>query len=76
VSNQTKQQNDHASPELNPGDEAAPGTAGTGEDTCRVCNGAGKVGGRDCPNCGGTGKVVQGVGGAWRRGPAPRTAKA
>ena len=47
-----------------PGDDAPPGTPGTGEDICRVCNGEGKVGGETCTNCGGSGKVVGGVGGA------------
>lgn len=51
------------SPILNPGDEAAPGTPGTGEDVCRECNGTGRVGAGECPNCGGSGKVVEGVGG-------------
>lgn len=46
------------------GDDAPPGTPGTGEDICRVCNGDGKVDGKTCANCGGTGKVVEGVGGA------------
>ena len=49
---------------LNPGDEAAPGTPGTGENVCRRCNGTGKVGGRTCPICDGTGKVTEGIGGA------------
>jgi DnaJ-class molecular chaperone len=47
----------------NPGDEAAPGTPGTGEDVCRRCNGSGRVDSGECPNCGGTGKVVEGIGG-------------
>ncbi len=47
----------------NPGDEARPGTPGTGEDVCEVCNGSGKIDGKTCQNCGGTGKVVKGVGG-------------
>ena len=47
-----------------PGDDASPGTPGTGEDICRVCNGDGKVDGKTCENCGGSGKVVEGVGGA------------
>jgi hypothetical protein len=50
-------------PPLNPGDEAAPGTPGTGEDVCRRCNGSGVLAGRECPDCGGTGKVVEGIGG-------------
>ena len=28
---------------LNPGDEARPGTPGTGEDTCPECNGKGNT---------------------------------
>ena len=50
--------------QLNPGDEAAPRTPGAGEDVCRVCHGSGNVDGRACPDCGGTGKVVRGIGGA------------
>lgn len=49
---------------LDPGDEAAPGTPGTGEDVCRECQGTGKRGGQTCPNCGGTGRTIQGIGGA------------
>ncbi|MDQ9170553.1 hypothetical protein Q8A64_09025 [Oxalobacteraceae bacterium R-40] len=50
--------------QTNPGDDAPPGTPGTGEDICRVCRGTGKLeNGSDCPNCGGTGKVVEGIGG-------------
>ncbi len=50
--------------DTNPGDEAEPGTSGTGENICRACGGSGKQGNNECPNCGGTGKVVEGVGGA------------
>ncbi|MGE8547959.1 MAG: hypothetical protein ACN6OC_11030 [Alcaligenes sp.] len=50
--------------DMNPGDQAAPGTPGTGEVTCPVCNGSGKVDQKPCDTCGGTGKVVRGVGGA------------
>ncbi len=50
--------------DTNPGDEAEPGTPGTGENICRACGGSGKQGTRECPNCGGTGTVVEGVGGA------------
>ena len=49
---------------LNPGDEAAPGTPGTGENVCPACRGSGKVESKTCTNCGGTGKIVEGVGGA------------
>jgi RecJ-like exonuclease len=49
---------------LNPGDEAAPGTPGTGEDVCPLCHGHGRIMRSRCPNCGGTGKVIRGIGGA------------
>lgn len=48
----------------NPGDEAPPGSPGTGEDVCPECHGSGKIGGRPCRNCGSTGQVVRGIGGA------------
>jgi hypothetical protein len=49
---------------LCPGDEAAPGMPGTGEDLCLKCNGTGKLeDGKECPECCGTGKVVRAVGG-------------
>lgn len=47
-----------------PGDEAAEGTAGTGQAICRECGGSGRdFERRPCPTCGGTGKVIAGVGG-------------
>lgn len=49
---------------INPGDEAAPGTPGTGENICPVCNGSGRRDTGECQNCGGTGKVIEGIGGA------------
>ena len=48
---------------LNPGDEAPPDAPGVGEDTCQACHGSGTVEGSRCAICGGTGKVVQGIGG-------------
>jgi hypothetical protein len=51
------------SDEIAPGDDAPPGTPGTGEDVCRVCNGSGRMGGEPCRNCDGTGKVTEGIGG-------------
>jgi DnaJ-class molecular chaperone len=51
-------------PATNPGDEAPPGTAGSGENVCRACNGSGSIDGKRCPECGGTGKIVEGIGGA------------
>lgn len=51
-------------PELNPGDEAAPGTPGTGESPCPACHGSGRRAGKACPECGGSGLIVEGIGGA------------
>jgi hypothetical protein len=48
---------------LNPGDDAAPGTPGTGENICPECKGTGRIGSTRCPNCGGSGKVVSGLAG-------------
>lgn len=48
---------------LNPGDEAPRGTPGTGEDVCPQCNGRGRIDGASCPNCGGSGTIVRGIGG-------------
>jgi hypothetical protein len=51
-------------PPMAPGDEAPPGTPGTGEDLCRACGGTGILNGSPCPECEGTGKVTVGIGGA------------
>ena len=49
---------------MKPGDEAPPGTPGTGEDVCPECSGKGQLkSGGQCPNCGGSGKVIKGVAG-------------
>lgn len=47
-----------------PGDQAPPGTPGTGEAPCRECGGSGRVGNETCKSCLGTGKVNVGIGGA------------
>jgi DnaJ-class molecular chaperone len=47
-----------------PGDESPAGTHGTGENVCRMCSGTGRVDGHTCPDCEGSGKVIDGVGGA------------
>jgi len=57
-------QRPQAGARLNPGDEAAPGTPGTGEAICPACEGSGRVRGTSCPNCGGSGKVIKAIGGA------------
>lgn len=51
-------------PEMAPGDEAPAGTPGTGENVCRMCGGTGRVDGHTCTDCEGSGKVIDGVGGA------------
>ena len=52
---------------LRPGDEARPGTPGTGEDICPECNGSGKTQrGETCPKCEGTGRITRGIGVAQR----------
>jgi DnaJ-class molecular chaperone len=54
----------HDKPKLNPGDQASPGTPGTGENICPECKGTGQVDAHPCRNCGGSGKIIEGVGGA------------
>ena len=49
---------------MSPGDQAPPGTPGTGENVCSRCGGSGQLTGGDCPMCQGTGKVTVGIGGA------------
>jgi DnaJ-class molecular chaperone len=51
-------------PKVNPGDDAAPGTPGAGENVCPDCKGSGRLNNAPCKTCGGTGKVVEGIGGA------------
>jgi DnaJ-class molecular chaperone len=52
-------------PDLNPGDEVAPGTEQSGEAVCPTCSGSGRLDDdAPCPDCGGTGKVVALVGDA------------
>ncbi len=49
--------------DLNPGDEAEPGTPGAAEDICDGCSGSGKLAdGSECPECGGSGRVMRGIG--------------
>ncbi len=49
---------------MNPGDEAPSGAPGTGENLCPDCAGSGLKEGATCPTCRGSGKVIEGVGGA------------
>ena len=50
--------------EVSPGDMALPGTPGTGENVCPEGNGTGAIDGTACTICGGTGTVIEGIGGA------------
>jgi RecJ-like exonuclease len=51
--------------DINPGDQAPPGSPQSGENVCPKCNGKGKLAnGESCSNCGGTGKVIELVGDA------------
>jgi hypothetical protein len=51
--------------DIRPGDEAPPGTPGTGETVCRRCGGSGRIeNGNTCPDCQGSGHVTAGIGGA------------
>ncbi|MDB5512053.1 MAG: hypothetical protein JWR08_1536 [Enterovirga sp.] len=45
------------------GDDAPPGTPGTGENVCPVCKGSGRAAEAPCANCGGTGVVIEGIAG-------------
>jgi DnaJ-class molecular chaperone len=51
------------SEEMTPGDEVPPDTYSAGEDACERCDGTGEVDGGTCPDCGGSGKVVEAIGG-------------
>jgi hypothetical protein len=44
-----------------PGDEAPPGTPGTGEDVCPDCGGSGRLDTRPCETCLGRGRVVKAI---------------
>ncbi len=47
-----------------PGDKTTPGVPGSAEALCPACSGRGEVDGSKCESCGGTGKVLEGIGGA------------
>jgi RecJ-like exonuclease len=48
---------------LEPGDEAPPEEPSAAENVCPVCEGSGKVDGDECSNCGGSGRIVEALGG-------------
>jgi DnaJ-class molecular chaperone len=47
-----------------PGGDLSAGQDGAGEDVCPVCSGSGRVDDQQCQTCGGTGKLIEPVGGA------------
>jgi RecJ-like exonuclease len=60
----TKESNPAGTAPIAPGDQAVPGTPGTGENICPDCKGTGRLDGAPCPTCGGSGKIIEGIGGA------------
>ncbi|WP_186312301.1 hypothetical protein [Cereibacter sediminicola] len=44
-------------------DEVPGKPVGAGENICRRCEGSGRIEGGECPDCGGTGKVMTPIGG-------------
>lgn len=50
-------------PTMKPGDEAPEGTPGTGDDLCLDCHGKGKLEGKPCATCAGTGTITRAIGG-------------
>jgi len=48
----------------NPGDEVSPEAPQTAPNVCHACGGSGNQEGRPCPDCGGTGQVIETVGDA------------
>lgn len=64
MTNTPRDQADSDRTKLNPGDQADPGTPGSGENVCPECKGSGRIGVAACPMCGGTGKIIEGIGGA------------
>jgi hypothetical protein len=49
--------------DMAPGDEAPPGEPAAGDNTCPECGGTGKLNARICPNCYGSGTVIEAAGG-------------
>jgi hypothetical protein len=49
--------------DLRPGDEAPPEDPSAAENICPACGGSGEADGGTCPNCEGTGRIVEAIGG-------------
>jgi DnaJ-class molecular chaperone len=58
-----QRQGSQSQAQVNPGDDAGPGTPGTGENVCPDCKGSGRLSNAPCKTCGGTGKVIEGISG-------------
>lgn len=54
---------DQGAEDLAPGDEAPPDEPSAGETICPQCEGSGVREGEECPHCGGSGRIVEAVGG-------------
>lgn len=50
--------------DVNPGDQAPPGSPQSGERPCPRCSGSGRQAGASCEFCGGTGMVIELIGDA------------
>jgi hypothetical protein len=59
----TDESEQRATDAMDPGDEVPPDTASAGEDQCERCHGTGRVDGSTCPECGGSGRIVEAIGG-------------
>ena len=58
---ETAERFDGGAATMAPGDEAPPGTPGTGEDVCPDCAGSGRSDGGECGTCLGRGRVVKAI---------------
>jgi DnaJ-class molecular chaperone len=47
-----------------PGDQVRPSAKQAAENTCAKCRGSGRIDDKPCPDCAGTGKVIETVGDA------------
>lgn len=50
--------------DMNPGDHVPPGTEDASENLCPDCGGSGQRDGAACSTCGGTGRVLEALGGS------------
>jgi hypothetical protein len=50
-------------PRMHAGDALPPDAPNAGETVCYRCNGSGKLEGETCPECQGTGRVIESVAG-------------